>query len=206
MYRKQEAYEYDIHKCNISVFLSLGLIDKALYDKLYKADRLERQIYIGKLRGANEGYTELYQNKVKEAVELFKKKNKLINKNIIEVAHDAVWVTHKVLKLDIDENIRFVCKRASTSNFSYGKVVFYIDSIMGTFFVRGITGDNIWFDKIKEFMMYAENDEQKRLYVTLHKFKKEYLENKLDKEFYKPLISNKDNKDFIEHLIRDLIK
>ena len=206
MYRKQEAYEYDIHKCNISVFLSLGLIDKTLYDKLYKADRLERQIYIGKLRGTNEGYTELYQNKVKEAVELFKKKNKLTNKNIIEVAHDAVWVTHKVLKLDIDENIRFVCKRASTSNFSYGKVTFYIDSIMGTFFVRGITGESIWFDKIKEFMLYAENDEQKRLYVTLHRFKKDYLENKFDKEFYKPLISNKENKDFIEHLIRDLIK
>ncbi len=37
MYRKQEAHEYMVY-INAVYILILGLIDKALYDKLYKAD------------------------------------------------------------------------------------------------------------------------------------------------------------------------
>ena len=43
-------YEYDISKANINVLYSKGVIDKKTYDYLYNAERMTRQVYVGKLQ------------------------------------------------------------------------------------------------------------------------------------------------------------
>ena len=56
MFRKLEAYEYDIRKCNISVLRTLNIIDDDTYKRLYDAPRMERQVFVGKMMRDKEVY------------------------------------------------------------------------------------------------------------------------------------------------------
>ena len=42
--------EYDISKCNINVLYKYKAIDEQTYQYLYQAERMVRQVYVGKLQ------------------------------------------------------------------------------------------------------------------------------------------------------------
>ena len=42
-------YEYDISKANINILFTKGVINEATYKFLYEAQRMVRQVYVGKL-------------------------------------------------------------------------------------------------------------------------------------------------------------
>ena len=54
--------EYDIQKANISILFDKGIISQQDYEYLYNSDRMERQIYIGKLQRSNKKITKALQS------------------------------------------------------------------------------------------------------------------------------------------------
>ena len=207
MFRKLEAYEYDIRKCNISVLRTLNVIDDDTYKRLYDAPRMERQVFVGKMMRDREGLSQEYRDFVKRCVLRFKSINNIDDKDLIEVVHDAVWVSSELLNTKLSKYIEFVCKRKSTCTWNIGKIVFYYDSLSGNFFQRGLGDiDSIWFDVIKKAMRMAEFSLQVEVYKYLHSFKKDYILKNLDDRYYIKLISNKDNMEIIDTLIKDIIR
>lgn len=207
MFRKLEAYEYDIRKCNISVLRTLNIIDDDTYKRLYDAPRMERQVFVGKMMRDRQGLSQEYRDFVKRCVLRFKSINNLQDKDIIEVVHDALWVSLELLNTKLSKYIEFVCKRKSTCTWNIGKIVFYYDSLTGDFFQRGLGDtDSIWFEVIKKAMRLAEFSQQKEVYKYLHSIKKDYILKNLDDRYYVKLISNKDNMEVIDTMIKDIIK
>ena len=206
MFRKIEAYEYDIRKCNISVLRTLNIIDDDTYKRLY-APRMERQVFVGKMMRDTKGLSREYRDFVKRCVLRFKSINNLDDKDIIEVVHDAVWVSSELLNTKLSKYIEFVCKRKSTCTWNIEKIVFYYDSLTGNFFQRGLGDtDSIWFEVIKKAMRMAEFSQQKEVYKYIHSFKKDYILKNLDDRYYIKLISNKDNMEVIDTMIKDIIR
>ena len=56
-----------------------------------------------------------YRKYVAIALEKFKTLNDIKEKDIIEIAFDAIWLDKEVSNLQVTENIRFICKRKASS-------------------------------------------------------------------------------------------
>ena len=55
-------------------------------------------------------------------------------------------------------------------------------------------------------MRLAEFSQQKEVYKYLHSIKKDYILKNLDDRYYVKLISNRDNVEVIDTMIKDIIK
>lgn len=206
MFYKQNLFEYDIRKCNINVCVTFNLISEELYNKLNNMEKQKREVEFGLFLKENKDIYPKFKQAVSRCVERFKKINDLSDKDINEVANDAVWTYRRVLKTSLNERIEFVCKRECTSMFQYRKIKFYYNSNTGELFQRGLGNKEFkFFDFISEALQKAESGNPKTIYKFLHNFKLDYVKRNLDKEHYEPLIDGQDNLVFIDTLIEDLI-
>ena len=116
-------YEYDIRKANISVLYDKGVISRDVYTRLYNADRMTRQVYIGKLQRDDENITKILQEGIKEARNKFMEMNNIDGDNIIRVSNDALYTTGvEILYTHISDHVDFIMKNKFTS---YAKIDFY---------------------------------------------------------------------------------
>lgn len=126
--------EYDIRKANISVLFDSGMIDEDTYNKMYVADRMDRQKFIGLLQLQDKKYTKALQDGISKARDIFIKNNDIQLSNIIRISNDAIYT------IDIDADytkisphVEFIKKNAYTS---YMKIIFntYVKSYTYEFF------------------------------------------------------------------------
>ena len=68
-------YEYDLSKANINVLRDKNAISEDLYQYLYQAPKLERNIMMGKMRAKNPHLTEILKEGIEEARKFFITKN-----------------------------------------------------------------------------------------------------------------------------------
>lgn len=122
-------FEYDIKKANISVLRSKGLITAELYDELYKADRMARQIKIGLLRKYDKTgkLTKELQSGIDESVDIFINKNNIKRENIIRRSNDALYIVDipSIKYTKINEYIEFVNKGEYSTYMRIGKLEFF---------------------------------------------------------------------------------
>ena len=190
MFIKRNIYEYDIYKANISCLLEMGELSQEQYDMLKDIPKDER--------------AKDYRKYVAIALEKFKVLNDIKEKDIIEVAFDAIWLDKEVSNLQVTENIKFTCKRKASSILEIKKVKFYFNSVDNTFFQRGLgKKESFWFDIIKEYMRLSELRDNQSLTKFINGFKEKYINKELDKEFYKRLIPKIDNLEIIENFYID---
>lgn len=107
--------EYDISKANINVLYAKGVINKDLYYSLYSADRMERQIYIGKMIRNNEKIQEILSNGITEYKQRFFEANNITDNDIISIKNDAVFILNKVPQILTFDNVSFALKNTYTS-------------------------------------------------------------------------------------------
>ena len=201
MFIKRNIYEYNIYKANISCLLEMGEINQEQYNMLKDIPKVERSKFVNAFERLEKETATDYRKFVVIALEKFKKLNNIEEKNIIEIAFDAIWIDKEVNNLQVTENIRFTCKRKASSILEIGKVKFYFDSTNNTFFQRGLgKKESPWFEIIKEYMRLSELRDNESLTQFINDFKEKYINKDLDEEFYKRLISKMDNLEIIEML------
>lgn len=89
--------EYDLSKANINALYERGVIDKALYDNLYKSDKDIREKHVGLMIRENQNIYKEIQTGIINA-----KRNLIISNNIdaediVSIKNDAVFVLNKKL-------------------------------------------------------------------------------------------------------------
>lgn len=84
--------EYDLSKANISALKYVGYLSDDDYNRLYFADKMYREIYIGKLEKQDSTVTELKKKGITEARRLFFEANDLQDKDILSIKNDAIFV------------------------------------------------------------------------------------------------------------------
>ena len=202
LFIKRNIYEYDIHKANISCLLEMGEISKEQYDMLKDIPKDERSKFVAAFENLEKDTAKDYRKYVAIALEKFKALNNIKEKDIIEIAFDAIWLDKEVSNLQVTENIRFICKRKASSMLEIRKVKFYFNSADNTFFQRGLgQKESPWFDIIKEYMRLSELKDNQSLTQFINDFKEKYINKGLDEEFYQRLIPKMDNLEIIEMLL-----
>lgn len=117
--------EYDISKANINVLYSKGLLDKKTYDYLYNAERMVRQVYVGKLRKSDKKYTEALEEGIMEAREMLFKSNNIQDYEVLSIKNDAVYVIARQLSNTDFGLIKFANKNTYTSFMTFMNMEFY---------------------------------------------------------------------------------
>jgi hypothetical protein len=117
--------EYDISKANINILYSKGLLDKETYDYLYNAERMVRQVYIGKLRKTNSMYTTALKQGITEAKELLFKSNDIKDHEVLSIKNDAVYVIGRKLANTEFGLVKFADKNQYTSFMSFMNMELY---------------------------------------------------------------------------------
>ena len=202
LFIKRNIYEYDIHKANISCLLEMGEISKEQYDMLKDIPKDERSKFVAAFESLEKDTAKDYRKYVAIALEKFKVLNNIKEKDIIEIAFDAIWLDKEVINLQVTENIRFICKRKASSMLEIRKVKFYFNSADNTFFQRGLgQKESPWFDIIKEYMRLSELKDNQSLTQFINDFKEKYINKGLDEEFYQRLIPKMGNLEIIEMLL-----
>jgi hypothetical protein len=179
----------------------MGEISQEQYDMLKDIPKDERSKFVAAFEKLEKDTAEDYRKYVAIALEKFKALNDIKEKDIIEIAFDAIWLDKEVSNLQVTENIRFICKRKASSILEIKKVKFYFNSADNTFFQRGLgQKESPWFEIIKEYMRLSELGDNKSLTEFINDFKEKYINKALDEEFYKRLIPKMDNLKIIEIL------
>lgn len=201
MFTKRNIYEYDIHKANISCLLEMGEISQEQYDMLKDIPKDERSKFVAAFERLEKDTSKDYRKFVTIALEKFKNLNNIKEKDIIEIAFDAIWIDKEVSNLQVTENIKFTCKRKASSILEIRKIKFYFNSADDSFFQRGLgQKESLWFEIIKEYMRLSEIENIEILSKFINDFNEKYVSKSLDEEFYQRLIPKMDNLEIIEIL------
>ena len=83
---------FDIRKANISILREKGVITQSDYDSLFQAEKIDREIFIGKFLGNNPEASKILSNGIIEAKKLFFEMNGLEDNEILEINNDAVYL------------------------------------------------------------------------------------------------------------------
>jgi len=122
-------YEYDLSKANISILRQANLITDDLYNILYNADRMDRQVFIGKLQKKDPNIAKALEVGFIEARRLFFEANGLEERDVLSIKKDAIFTFKRCLNLQVAEWLIFKEKNLYTSYYhipSQKKELYYL--------------------------------------------------------------------------------
>ena len=140
-------YEYDISKANINVLYSKGAIDKQTYDYLYNANRMIRQVYIGKLQRDDKNIVSILKQGIIEAKKMLFEANNIEDYEVLSIKNDAVFLINRRLNNTKFGLIEFKEKNQFTSFYKINNLeIYYVYNQFSKYEnieVKGISDDNI---------------------------------------------------------------
>ena len=117
-------YELDIQKANISVLRSMGLIDEGTYQYLYNAERMVRQVYVGKLQKDTKYVKALQQGIIQAKKKLFEANN-IQDYEVLSIKNDAVFIINRIPQITDFGLIKFIPKNKYTGFYKVLNYEFY---------------------------------------------------------------------------------
>ena len=108
-------YEYDLAKANISILRQANVITESFYQEMLNADRMTRQVTIGKLYRNNETIRTTLDNGFIEARRLLFDSNNIEDKDVLSIKKDAVFVLKRLSNTKFYEYLDFKEKNLYTS-------------------------------------------------------------------------------------------
>lgn len=100
-------YEYDLSKANISSLRQQNIIDDELYQKLYSADRMYRQVYVGNMIRDDKEIGKLIKKGIIEAKKQFFDINNIEDWEILSIKNDAIFVIGRQMNGSISQFYNF---------------------------------------------------------------------------------------------------
>lgn len=152
--------EYDISKANINILFTNGIIDKETYEYLYNAERMVRQIYVGKLLKKDEKYGEILKAGIIQAKKNLFEANNIKDYEVLSIKNDAVYMINRALVNTNFGLIKFANKNEYTSFMTFMNMEFYYYyNTMNKeekLDVKGISDKNLEFHK--DYMLQLIKD------------------------------------------------
>lgn len=187
-------YEYDISKCNINILLTKNVIDKSTYDFLYSAEKMARQVYVGKLC-RDKQISDILKNGIIEAKQMFFEANDIQDRDVLSIKNDAVFIINKKIQFNKFDLITFVQKNVYTSFYKFNNMEFYYYYSNATkeeyIDIKGISDNNLKYHEghflqlLKDiFYSIQVNGPEISLRMLKDAFN-EYISFKLPVEFYR---------------------
>jgi hypothetical protein len=193
--------EYDIRKANISVLFDAGVISKDQYEYLYNADRMVRQVFVGKLEGENPNVARTLSNGILQAKKKFFELNGIESNEVLEIDNDAVFIigNRPIKYQSVSDHVYF--KESSLNNSFYrvgGIEFFYYYNIMegverlnpkGLGDSAACLHERYMLDFLKELFCRAHTEGVQSALNLLTRFHDAYINLSLDIGYYRELNS-----------------
>ena len=193
-------YEYDLAKANISILRHYNMISQKIYEKLFNAERVQRQVIVGKLQKSDPAIAEALSVGFVEARRLFFEMNGLEDKDILSIKKDAIFCLRQVPYTLVAEYMNFVAKNLYTSYYyipSQKKEIYYCNcpNIPEKLDIKGMSDESLKLHEgyMKEFIMVLFDIAQsniKEALDTISRFIDLYRQRSLDIEFYRTFDTN----------------
>ena len=187
--------EYDISKANINILLYKNYIDKDMYNLLYNMEKMDREVYIGKMMKLYPEVQTILSDGICEMRNIFVKTNNIQDSDILSIKNDAIFVIDKIAHTTQFSNVEF---RLSNTYTSYIKLlkyeVYYCRDIINNIEcidVKGINDNtlllhqNYMISFICEVLNGLESGNLKDLFSYFDIFFNNYINMKLDIGYYR---------------------
>lgn len=193
--------EYDISKANISVLLAAKKIDIELYNKLFIADKLHREIYIGNLIKKDKSYDTAIKNGILHYKELFYESNGIEDQDIISIHNDSLFLLNKTPSTTVFDDIvefkfkgSYICfwKIFSLEIYYYYGMISNEEriEIKGINDSRLVLHESYFLDFLKALFLEREMNDIESALDILKSFSKDYLDRTLDPNYYREFNPN----------------
>lgn len=177
--------EYDIECACLSMLISKGKISEQMFLDLKEADKLTRNILIGKLQINNEELKEIIKNGIETYVNQIIKSLKSPT-NVLEVSKDAIFILNDLPdKTKLDDYVNFVlkneyyiCIEIPINTHSKSVVKIYKNRTDITVRFSKINKDHPAYPLLFELLNYKISNNFKSFFRDLPLFKKILLESK----------------------------
>lgn len=117
-------YELDISKANINVLKTKNIIDDKTYDYLYNAERMVRQVFVGKLQ-KDKRVSDALKQGIIEAKKLLFEANDIKDYEVLTIKNDAVFLINRIPAIRDFGLIHFVPKNKYTGFYKVRNFEFF---------------------------------------------------------------------------------
>lgn len=189
--------EYDITKANISVLRDANAITEDQYQYFLNCPKLEREIEIGKMRGANPELTSILKNGIANARKIFIEKNDIYNSDILAIRNDSIAIIgfKSIKTLNITSRVSFRLDGTYTSFYHLNNLdLFYLfDSVtqVENFDIKGMNDQAILLHKdymidfLSEVFCQTQIDGVRQSIRTIQSFYDQYINLSLPVGYYR---------------------
>lgn len=190
---------FDMRKANISVLRESNQISEEQYNYLFNADKIEREIYIGKLIGNKPELSAILSNGIKQAKKLFFEANSIEDVDVLEINNDAVYIIgyKPVAVQQVSQYIYFKLEEEYTAFYRVKNISYYYDynTVTRKEVLRakglGETGTALhsqyMLDFLKELFKTAQMSGYEQAIRLLSIFYRNYVNKLLPIEYYREL-------------------
>ena len=194
-------YEMDIQKANINILYRQGVLTEKVYQELLMAERLRRQIYIGKLQKDPE-ITKKLQAGVIEAKRMFFEANNIQDRDVLSIKNDAVYIIGFCPAIQDFDNIHFIPKNVYTGFYRVGflELYYFYDSIKQIEYlhVKGIKDDLLplhegyFLQFLKDLFSIIQQGDIRTAIKVLKEFYLQYISRNLPVGYYRQFDQSSD--------------
>lgn len=190
--------EYDISKANINVLRDKCILSEEQYQYFLRCPKLEREIAIGKMQGADPSISLALKDGITSARQIFIETNNIKDQDILSIRNDAIMVIgDKLIKTDITDRVKFRLTGNYRSFYKINRLYMYynFDLISKTEIldIKGLGEKGIALHKyhmlefLSELFYTAQIDGVKEAIKLLSNVYSQYLEYRLDVGYYREL-------------------
>ena len=188
--------EYDMKNGGISILYEKKLITDKEYNYLMNnLNKEERNVTIGKWLKENKNISKELMNGFKEARKLFFELNNIKDEDVLSIKKDAIFLINRTVNIEnINDNYCFRQKNQYTSYINILKKEFYYSMFNNSFEIKGFTEnvlekqENFLFNFVKNCLVIDSNGMKDKLFIKLLEFKDNFINNKLDFNYYYDII------------------
>lgn len=188
-------YELDIQKANISILYWKKVIDKKTYDYLYNAERMVRQVYIGKLQRDSK-VANILKDGIIEAKRVLFEANNIEDYEVLSIKNDAVYIIGRLPQNLEFGLIKFIPKNTYTGFYKLTnlELYYYYNGMIQEekLDVKGIGDSNLckhelyFYKFLKDLFFTLQTKPLKVSIDILKQFYMQYITLSLPIEFYRP--------------------
>lgn len=188
--------EFDISKANINVLRDANVLTEEQYQYYLHCDRMERQVAIGKLQGANPEVVNILKAGIENARKVFIVDNGIIDSDILYIRNDAIAIigSKPISRLQVSEHVAFRESGRYSSFYRFGSIsmLYLYDMITGVenIDIKGLgesrkLHEDFMIDFLTELFYRAQVEGIPSALSVLQNVHKNYIAMKLPINYYR---------------------
>lgn len=191
-------YEYDMKNAGLSILKHYKLISLSQYNNLMENyDKHSRDVIVGKFLRKNKKVSERLMELFIDCRGQFFEDNQISNEEVLSIKKDAIFlINKKPIVTRLNEDCMFRLKHEYNSYIYLMNKEFYYNLSKDELDIKGFSDEikdfhsEYLFKFVKECLKLKIMNQEDELFIKLLEFKDDFINKRLNINYYKDLITN----------------